>query len=231
MSPLEQHAIRLFRRYAVEVVERFALCPWAEPARRAGRVTEAVVIGSDGVERALAIISAHAGKPQTEILLLLFPELDLDARQFDRFAALLRDADARRHPLGEIPFAMAAFHPDAAPDLSDPELLIPYFRRTPDPTLQLVRCSVLERVRGARPGGTAFVDPTTLDLEALRRPPPEDLRERIAQTNQQTLERVGLLAIEQTLTDIFRDRDRTYAELGLVRAAIGRAPAAAGGSA
>ena len=69
--------------------------------------------------------------------------------------------------VGESPFAMAAFHPDAAADLDDPERLIPFLRRTPDPTIQLVRQEALERVRGRHPQGTAFVDPQLFSAQAF----------------------------------------------------------------
>jgi hypothetical protein len=37
-----REATRLFRRYEREIVQAYNLCPWAEPARRAGKVRERI---------------------------------------------------------------------------------------------------------------------------------------------------------------------------------------------
>ena len=213
-------ALRIYRRYATEIIERHGFCPWAERARLEGHVTERVLVQQDPADMApsLAAISELAGNPAIEIGLLIYPRLELGRVDFDHFTAELRRADTPRHELGTVPFAMAAFHPDARPDLSDAERLIPFIRRSPDPTIQLVRQSVLERVRSRSPEGTAFLDPASLDLERLlaeQADAPVPLRQRIARTNRDTVSRVGVGEVEAQLAEIFRDRDQSYARLGL----------------
>ncbi len=216
-DPLEREALRVYARYQVEIVEACGLCPWAERARLEGRVHPRVVLAA-GEEEAhaasLAVIDALAPDETVEVALLIYPRLDLGRPPFDAFFARMRDADARRHPLGAIPFAMAAFHPSAPADTRQPERLIPFLRRTPDPTVQLVRESVLDRVRGRSPQGTEYVDVSALEaFLATAGPPQPPLRERIARTNLATVERMGLEELTRRLEDIRRDRDEAYRAL------------------
>jgi hypothetical protein len=218
---LVTEALRVYRRYAVEIVEAFGLCPWAARARQSGRVSERVLLqkGSDTAP-ALDCVSELAGDAKVDIGLLIFPLLTLDPLAFEHFTAFVRDRDAERHPLGKIPFAMAAFHPAVEADLSDPERLIPFLRKTPDPTIQLVRRSVLEKVRGKSAQGTGFIDEAQLEaLEAVGAVATEghdeqSLRERIAQANYQTVIDTGLVTLRARLDDIRQDRMRAYARLG-----------------
>lgn len=209
-------AVRIYRRYASEFVEELNLCPWAERARRTGHVREVVLLQQDCSDCAPAVgaVAALAQDPQVEIGILLFPRLRVDRLPFDTFVSELRQLDAARHELGTIPFAMAAFHPQASPDMSDAERLIPFIRRTPDPTVQLVRRSVLERVRERNPHGTQFMDLRLLTMEALSAPTPPSLRQRIAETNRETVSRLGLPEIERRFRDILEDRAASYARLG-----------------
>jgi hypothetical protein len=124
----------------------------------------------------------------------------------------VRDAEAERRGPGNNPFVLAAFHPDAKPDLSDPERLIPFLRRTPDATMQLVRGSVLDRVRSGTPQGTQFFSMGAFDPSAFVAPAPP-LRERIARTNLATTERMGLDELTRRLDDIRHDRDESYRAL------------------
>lgn len=221
MTPYEEaltrEALRVYRRYAVEVVEQLGLCPWAERARQEGHVAERVVLTHEAtdLDATLALIEELDQRPEIEIILAIYPRLALAQKAFEGFVRHVRERDGERHPLGEIPFAMAAFHPDSPAVLADPERLIPFLRRTPDPTIQLVRRSVLERVRGRRSQGTAFVDVSQLDLAALDAAlsAPEDLRVVIARTNLETVQSKGVEAVEALLADIRQDRDRAYAEL------------------
>jgi hypothetical protein len=84
-------------------------------------------------------------------------------------------------------------------------------RRTPDPTLQLVRESTLTRVLGEL-HGTSFIGPRVFLNDGGDRPE-TDVRERIARTNHETVTRVGVETLEAVFDDILRDRDRTHARL------------------
>ena len=107
---------------------------------------------------------------------------------------------------------MEGFHPDAEPDIATSGAILPFLRRTADPTIQLTRLSVLERVRASTGGTTKYVDPTTVDVAALLAAPAErSLHERIAETNHRTVIERGPLAITRVLDEIRRDRDESYA--------------------
>ena len=132
--------------------------------------------------------------------------------RFERFVGALRDADQARGAA----FAAAAFHPDAPADTSAPYRLVPFVRRSPDPTVQLIRRSALDAVRRPGDGGTGYVDPASItDLEAFfRNPPKPPLHERVAAANVETVTRVGVERLEAILREIRADRDASYAALG-----------------
>jgi hypothetical protein len=214
---LEVETRRLNERYVIEIVERFGLCPWADRARREGRVTTLVFDQTDPdlFDPTLAAMHALAPRTACDVALFIYPEIGLNRLDFEHFARKLRALDAARHPPGQIPFAMAAFHPDALPVLADPDRLVPFLRRTPDPTLQLVRESTLSRLRGDV-HGTSFYGPTVFVRNATGQPAPEpDVRERIARANYETVSRVGVETLEAVFDDILRDRDETRARLAL----------------
>ena len=206
---LEREAIRLYGRYEVEVIEAFTLCPWAERSRREGHTRQLVLLGAPVMETALAAIDELAGDSSVEVGFLLFPTCTLPRVEFERLVSGLREADQQR---GAV-FMAAAFHPDAQPDTSDPYRLVPFIRRSPDPTVQLIRRSVLESVRRPGDGGTGYVDPASItDLVAFfQNPPKPPLHERVAQANLEQVERVGTEPIEDILRDITDDRTRAYA--------------------
>jgi hypothetical protein len=207
-----EQSLRLYRRYELEVVEACELCPWAARVRRDDRLRERVLLQRDPTSLGPSLDAIQSFSDQdVDVALLLYPRLGLERGAFEQFAARVRDADVGRRTLGNVPFVFAVFHPDAAPDLAEPERLIPFLRRTPDPTIQLLRSTVLDRVRGVTPQGTQFVDPQTLTtLDAAAEP---SLRERIASANLATTLRIGVETIAGRFEDIARDRDETYRAL------------------
>jgi hypothetical protein len=207
----EQQTLRLYRRYEEEIVAACELCPWSSRVRREERVGERVLLEDDALDLApsLAAIEelVNAG---VEVGLLIYPRVSVRRNLFEQFAAALNKAEVARRPLGKAPFVFAVFHPEAAPDLAEPERLIPFLRRTPDPTIQLLRSSVLDKVRAAAPQGTQFVDPAALRTLQASEP---SLRERIATANLATTLRIGVETLGRRLDDILRDRIETHRTL------------------
>jgi hypothetical protein len=201
--------VRLYRRYEVEIVGSHALCPWAGPVRRDGRISETVLI-QEGLEVEPSLEAIDALDRHVDLALLIYPRLGVERAAFDQFAARVRDAEVARRSLGAAPFVFAVFHPEASPQLGDPERLIPFLRRTPDPTLQLLRSTTLDQARGTAAQGTQFVD--VRDVGSLV-PQPVSLRERIAKTNLETTLRVGVDRLAEKLEDIIRDREATHRAL------------------
>jgi len=209
---LEAEARRVYHRYATEIVEELGLCPWAKAAREAGQVAVMVAVQTvAGSEEALAMIAEVAARPDIKIGLLLFPRWIGSKVEFEHFASRVRELDEVRYPRGGTPFAIADFHPDAEPDTASPERLVSFIRRTPDPTLQLVRRSVLAEVRLSENQGTKFFDPARFSLDDLPTNQADPLHERIARANQRTLLDAGIEQVRAQLDDIRRDRDRSYA--------------------
>lgn len=204
--------MRVYERYQREVVEALGLCPWAERARRDGRVRHGVVLeAAPGTDDTAAAVRRMGEDATVDIALLIFPNVELDRPAFERFVGAVRAADAA---VGPVVMALAAFHPDAPADITDPARLVPFLRRTPDPTIQLVRRSVLDRVRGSRAHGTGFVDPAQIDLaDLLEHPTDAALHERVAQANLDRIRALGVARVRATLDDIRRDRNESYARI------------------
>lgn len=214
---LTREVERVHTRYQREVVEAFGLCPWAKAARSGGQVNLRVSFITQADPReALRALDACMANPAIEIGMLLCPLLDLDSLAFEHFVAEVRALDAARSPRGSQRVALAHFHPRATPDLTTPEKLVPFLRRSPDPMIQAVRTEVLERVRGGEDQGTRFIDPAMLDLSALTAAGPSlPLAARVAQHNARQIQRIGIEQLEAVISDILEDRDRSYGAVGV----------------
>ena len=206
-------AERLHHRYQTEIVEALGLCPWAVRARTDGTVRARVMLQSDAnVESTLDALDTLTLDAQAEVAFLIYPRITMGRGEFERFVTNVRETDVPRHPLGCVPFVFAAFHPDAIPDATSGERLIPFLRRTPDPTIQILRSSVLEGIQSGTPQGTQFIDSGVFNFDA----PPQatvSLRERIAGANLATVDRIGVDELTRRLDAIAEDRARTYRAL------------------
>lgn len=214
---LTREVERVHTRYQREVVEAFGLCPWAKAARSGGHVSMRVsfMTRADPLE-ALRTIDESMADPAIEIGMLLCPLLDLDSLAFEHFVAEVRALDAERTASGRQRVALAHFHPKGTADLTTPERLVPFLRRSPDPMIQAVRTEVLERVRGGEDQGTRFIDPAMLDLSALTAAGPSlPLAARVAQHNARQVQRIGIEQLEAVISDILADRDRSYGVTGV----------------
>lgn len=139
-------------RYLEEVVVGFGLCPWAEGTLRAGRFRSLVCV--EAAPSAVAVLSfldqcgersARGGVTQVDIGFVTFPRVEMSWGGFDRWVEGLRRAEAARRPAGGRPeFFMATFHPGGPDALADRRDLTAFVRRTPDPTIQLVRADLLD---------------------------------------------------------------------------------------
>ena len=209
MTTKDQEVLARNDRYVRDFVEALHLCPYARQCRVSDKLHRRVVRRR---EDALAAIREVEALPvdSVEVALLIFPEEPASgedsARAFEAFCAGLREQMFAAHPEG-APFYCVAFHPNLPRDLLDASRAVRFIRRSPDPTLQLVRASVLQSVRGERDGGSRYVDVSQLSLEqAMALVSPLSLAERIAEANLATLRREGPAQVEALLSS-FRDRD------------------------
>ncbi|ACY17728.1 DUF1415 family protein [Haliangium ochraceum] len=214
-AELGAQALRVYERYATEIVEAFNLCPWARRARQTGRVRPHVLLAPQPSAAEVVVqVDEVFSDPAIEIGLMIFPRLSLSRLAFHRFVSDVRQVSEDGHRLsgaaGPPPLAMAGFHPAAEPDLGSPARLVSFLRRTPDPTIQVVRSSVLAAVQGP-PTGSVYAPDAMLrpDLLVVEKP----MHQRVAEANLATVERVGVAELRARLDDIRRDRQRSYAEL------------------
>ncbi len=211
---LEREVLRINERYLKEVVEAWGFCPWASSVQDGKGLERRVFFGNDAealTRVAAACVETLAADDAVSIGLLIFPEFTTDRLSFRRFVSSLESEHATHHERGAVPLAMAGFHPEAQADTSAPERLVPFVRRSPDPTIQLVRRSVMEDVRATRNEGSVFADSLEAFLPLMGTAPKPSVSEGIAKANLRTLQRRGVAALEEILRDIQSDRARAYA--------------------
>ena len=183
-------------RYIREFVEALHICPYARTCRESGKLQRRVVAR---LEDAAAVMAEIEALPEdgVEVALLIFPDAPAGTEQaahdFESFAASMRP--------GLRDFYCVAFHPDLPRDLADGHRAVQFIRRSPDPTIQMVRASVLRAVRGPNDGGTRVITGAhNLSLEQLLAiASPLSLADRIADANLKTLQREGPDRIEALL--------------------------------
>ena len=195
-------------RYIREFVEAFELCPYAKRCRETGKLHRRVVESPAAALPAVAAIEALP-EDSVEVALLIFPGAAQGslaaARAFEAFCVEIREGMARKHVKAAPPFFCVAFHPDLPDDVSDAHRAVHFIRRSPDPTLQLVRTSVLRTVRGSRTGGSTFVDSSRLSLaELLAVSSPIGLADRIAEANLEVIRREGAPSLAALLAGMRR---------------------------
>jgi hypothetical protein len=198
---LVSEALRVNARYVEEVVIGWGLCPWAAQAWRQGAVARRVLIEPAGeIDKVLAFIDEIAPNPATSIGFAIFPRATQTEAAWGTFAERVRRADrARRAPDESAPFLLAAFHPKSgetgesatAASAAQAHALVPFIRRTPDPMLQLVRASLLDRLA----------------------PPGRDLSGEIARANFAAVDARTPAALDALIGEIRSDRDASYARL------------------
>jgi hypothetical protein len=196
--------LRVNRRWIDEVVVQHGVCPFAAPSLAADGQVQRRVLGS--LDDARAAIDALAADARLAVGLLIFPRLTLDAEAFDRACVPLRTAHSA--------FVAAVFHPATPFTTATAAQAVGFFRRAPDPTLQLVRAQALDDVRGGKDvAGKFLFDYSAAAWQELeRRQNRLPLSERIARDNHRLLtEKIVLL--QSIYDDIRVDRDQSYARV------------------
>ncbi|HZE61435.1 MAG TPA: DUF1415 family protein [Burkholderiales bacterium] len=148
-------ALARHERYVREFVEGFNFCPYARRSRETGTLQRVVLLEESFPAAASAIADAIERLEQlpaasVEVAFIILPSLELEsAREFEMLVRAAREQTEARHGSSATPFYCVAFHPDFAEDLVDEHRAVRFLRRSPDPTVQLVRASVLEKVRAS----------------------------------------------------------------------------------
>ena len=184
---LVAEALRVNARYVEEVVIGWDLCPWAARAWREGGVERRVFNAPEPDVAAVATFVAEiATRPACAVGLAIFPCAAASVGAWEHFAEAVRRASGQ--------FLVAAFHPDyraGGPAPTNAAELVSLIRRTPDPTLQLIRAALVDDL--ARDG--------------------RDLSADIARDNFATVAARDPATLAALLDDLRRDRDRAYGRL------------------
>lgn len=201
-AALRREALRLHERYHRELIERFAVCPWAKPARAEGRTRAHVVTDASCTPGEVeAVLADWADDEAVDVAFVIAPRFTGGAHAFADWARSVAE------PLDEV-FLAAPFYPNA----SDSAGSIQFLRQTPDPTVQLVRRTRLEEIRAQDPPHYRDIFDVDLhDLEAEKAP--QTVAASVVSHNERMIEREGRAEIQRVVDDIRRDRERTYAKL------------------
>lgn len=198
-------ALRLNDRFVREVIEGFDVCPFARGARVSGRALREVIHlrTRDTAPLVEALARWEAGDPRVEIVQLLLPRLALGPVDFEAFVAEVRAARAAL-PSPQV-FALAPFHPGFVCDARTPHTLVHFFRRSPQPMIQLVRLTTLDGLDDAEPlhGAT----PEALARLLRGEVPPPSMSARITQRNWDVATRGALAKIAAVYASILAERD------------------------
>ncbi len=207
-------------RYLREVVEEHNLCPYARPARENGMIRTQLLRGPDVAAALLAAIDGlqRADPSQFDAALVVAPEYPGTAMQWER---LTRDANEQvaaalqRHGLEPSMYSVA-FHPGLTFGTESAERLVGLLRHTPDPTVQLVRRTLVDRIRGTR-GEACYLDVSELEtpeqalaaLEAMHSG--ISVAQQIARANFATWKRLAG-NLERTLAELHAHRRQVEGE-------------------
>ncbi len=202
---LRAEAERLLWRYVVEVVEQFGLCPWARRARERGEVRVEVLVSDEprGPSRRAIVEAATriATDPDAIMGMVVLANAPLDC------TALRRRKDDVLDAKIQPKIACADFHPDSPLDAKNAARLVPWLRRAPDPTLQIVRMSVLDDLRPPQlPGLAAQAEILAGRLHEA----PVSVSDQVSEMNLATI-RADEAAVAAAVAAIHADRDRVYA--------------------
>ncbi|MBK9261407.1 MAG: hypothetical protein IPM54_16580 [Polyangiaceae bacterium] len=180
--------LHVHKRYATEIVQQFALCPFTRDVDVAfGKFCVMLDREPDHDATRAAIVEA-----KSPVLHVVFPLALPPANVFERFASTLV-ASLRGHL--ESPPVMAAFHPELVGDRESAHRLIGMLRRSPDPFVQFIPA-------GNHEGGTVFASSV------------EEAENEGLDRSELTFERLRGGKLDELLTialDIRADRDRRYA--------------------
>lgn len=196
---LRHEALRLHQRYQRELIERFSVCPWAKAARVQGRSRAYVVTNETcSVDELAPVLADWADDETVDVAFVIAPRFTGGPDELAAWASAI--AEQR-----DGVFLTAPFYPSAPGSPGS----IQFLRQTPDPTVQLVRRSLLELIRSQDP--PHYRDMFDIDLEKLEAmKPPQSVAASVVAHNERMLEREGRAEIQRVLDDIRGDRERSY---------------------
>lgn len=194
-------------RFLDMIIEGMGVCPYARSSRVNGgtrrfvlpdRVTTSLPLApSAELAEILATMSA-AG--ELEVVQVIFPRAAVGPREWVRS---VKEVTVKlQAPYDRSFVAVAAFHPALSYRTDTPSAMVPLFRRSPDPLIQWIRLSVLDRVRQGRPDGDVAMPEDASGMAALhttfRR---KSLADEIAEANFGKVHDMGVKSFERLLRE------------------------------
>lgn len=140
-------------RYLREFIEDLAICPYARACRETGRLHREVLLHTEPQSDALVarILDLSRGTVDDfEVALLILPGLRMSAWDFDRFVRGVQRTYQKQRTEDMGTLFVVAFHPEFDMRLDNPDVAVRFMRRSPDPTIQLVRPEAISRLCGDR---------------------------------------------------------------------------------
>lgn len=187
MSLPYSRSIELYQQYAVEIVEKYAFCPWAESARKRGKVDVLCMESEDRDAIAKALSNDNM-----DIVQLIFPNWTGDLASFEKWVKELDE-----HPR----FFFAVFGPMPRERLEKEKDFTSLLRCSPDFMIQAVRrCAVPADSLGSGYGGQRAIDLIRWPQETAA------VSEKIAMENRETVKRVGREVILEKVMELRRQR-------------------------
>jgi hypothetical protein len=211
--PAQETALRANDAYLDQFVEGHNLCPYAREGRRRGETHRHVQFQTTtDLEQLLVLFERSVADPTCVVMQVIFPDLDVDPAAWIEFCHHVTKLGHLRRGGPDV-MANAALHPRLTYHQATPYALIPLFRRAPDPTIQWVRLTHLEKLYEGRAKGSTFIDPTQI-LDFLQAKVSKSLYDRVAETNQQTALKLGVENLEQQLHALYLNTQANYRRLG-----------------
>ncbi len=165
-APLNnEEVLARYDRYVREFLEVLNVCPFARRAREGGTLRRAVLRGeAPAVETCVAALMEVTSGPAeaVDVAVLILPDFPGTASEFSRYVSAVRQPFTRQsNPPGG--FYLVAMHPEHVKDLSNPDRAVAFMRRTPHPSIQVARASVMQTARGT---GTNAAGESTSEVVA-----------------------------------------------------------------
>lgn len=209
----QQAALSANDAYLQRFIEGHNLCPYAREGRRRGETHRHVHFQTTtDIEQLLVLFEHCVADPTCVVMQVIFPDLQVDAAAWIAFCHRATKLCHLRLGGPDV-MANAALHPCLPYHQATPYALIPLFRRAPDPTIQWVRLTHLEKLYEGRAKGSTFIDPAQI-VDFLQAKVSKSLYDRVAETNQQTALEMGVENLEQQLHALYVDTQQHYRRIG-----------------
>ena len=210
---IKAEAAKANDRYLREFLEDHSFCPFARAGRLDGSSARRIIYFDDPDPEALIELMVEVAQDKKRaVTQVIFPLIQVAPHEWREFCLALTDHGHARLG-GSKELAVAPLHPQLPYTEESPSTLVTLFRRSPDPTIQWVRLDALAEIYKGRSGERRFVPPEEIAAYLSQPHEEKNLYDRIAETNRQMAERLGLPKVEAMLSEYHQDAQAAYARI------------------